>query len=711
MENNHAGNGVKPDNELIEFTYRGIDTAARLEWFYSRLGDAVLLPIPKGQKGPIFDAWQQITFKETQKETGKECDWSNINYALWRGGNLGVRLGHLSGGLCTIDADTDEILEWILENNPKLRKTLRTKGNRGAQLWIKPNGQYPQKVYKLRSQDKTDLKLEWRGDGQSVVFGEHPDTHKPYQILVNARPLETAFNEIKWPENAVLPWAKGKDSRIETNSAKSAGEHNINWFSRYRGDLETLDLVGVLEELHCEVYSRDGDCIYVECPGKEQHTNNNAETDFRVWIESGKFPSINCFHTSCGMSDLRAVCEWAESRSPGIIDRYCKEKFKPSLQREVEREQGQSPNGKHQKQANEPRQLDGVNILAFANLPIDEKATLLGNRYLCRRGGMFIVAPSGQGRSTLSIQLAVEWALERKPLGIQANGKLRVLIIQAEDDNGDVTEMSNWILKSGFSEEQLSTIERNTHIELVDDCTGKDFTKALEEICELWKPDIVIANPYESYLGADPRETDETNRFLRHVISPVIKKHKCGWIFMHHTPKTQFNKTEDFTTSDFMYRGSGCAAMSNWARAYMVFEPVNDEGLFRFVAAKRGQRIGWPKLYRYFRHSRVPGLLKWEEADDEGQAVEDLRTAKKSGNTSKPIDFVKVLECIPDDPQDKNEVFANISETCKLSRDKTRHALTYLKSQGKIFERTIPNPKPGKKGSRGLAAWSKNPGT
>ena len=72
---------------------------------------------------------------------------------------------------------------------------------------------------------------------------------------------------------------------------------------------------------------------------------------------------------------------------------------------------------------------------------------------------------------------------------------------------------------------------------------------------------------------------------------------------MHHTPKTQFNRTEDFTSSDFMYRGAGCAAMTNWARAYMVFEPVNDEGLFRFVAAKRGQRIGG----RTARQARAPG--------------------------------------------------------------------------------------------------------
>jgi hypothetical protein len=55
--------------------------------------------------------------------------------------------------------------------------------------------------------------------------------------------------------------------------------------------------------------------------------------------------------------------------------------------------------------------MKGGSVLAFADRPIDHEATLLGDRFLCRGGGMFIVAPSGQGKSTLSVQLASARAL------------------------------------------------------------------------------------------------------------------------------------------------------------------------------------------------------------------------------------------------------------------------------------------------------------
>jgi hypothetical protein len=68
------------------------------------------------------------------------------------------------------------------------------------------------------------------------------------------------------------------------------------------------------------------------------------------------------------------------------------------------------------KKADEDREMTGGSILDFANAPVDTTATLLGDRYLCRGGGMFVVAPSGQGKSSLSCQLAVEWAIGVGPL-------------------------------------------------------------------------------------------------------------------------------------------------------------------------------------------------------------------------------------------------------------------------------------------------------
>src|SRR6266699_3547483 len=50
------------------------------------------------------------------------------------------------------------------------------------------------------------------------------------------------------------------------------------------------------------------------------------------------------------------------------------------------------------------RKLAGASFLNFSKRTIDESKTLLGNRYICRGGGAFIVAPSGQGKSVLVAQ-------------------------------------------------------------------------------------------------------------------------------------------------------------------------------------------------------------------------------------------------------------------------------------------------------------------
>ena len=47
---------------------------------------------------------------------------------------VGVLLGN---GIYAIDVDSDELANQFLELNPGLRNTLRTKGARGCQFWIK----------------------------------------------------------------------------------------------------------------------------------------------------------------------------------------------------------------------------------------------------------------------------------------------------------------------------------------------------------------------------------------------------------------------------------------------------------------------------------------------------------------------------------------------------------------------------------------------
>ena len=153
------------------------------------------------------------------------------------------------------------------------------------------------------------------------------------------------------------------------------------------------------------------------------------------------------------------------------------------------------------------RELKGGSILDYASQKIDPKATLLGNRWLCRRGGAFVVAPSGMGKSSFSMQAAAQWAVGREAFGISPNGKpLKILIVQAEDDDGDCTEMARVIKHLGFSNSEKDLLSVNTHIEHVNDVCGEGFIKHLDCFLEQYPADLVIINPFTAYLGGDDKD-------------------------------------------------------------------------------------------------------------------------------------------------------------------------------------------------------------
>jgi hypothetical protein len=209
-------------------------------------------------------------------------------------------------------------------------------------------------------------------------------------------------------------------------------------------------------------------------------------------------------------------------------------------------------------------------------------------------------------------------------------------------------------------------------------------------------PDIVIINPYTSFLGNDAKDEKAANNFLREGLTPLLHRHGCAAIIMHHTPKTQFNPSADFTTTDFMYRGAGCASMTNWARAYLVFEPVNEEKLFRFVAAKRGQRIGWDNPVRFYRHSRVPGEIKWVTASKEevDSAISKKSKKKPAISEDKLLSVFSLVDPIAKSTAEKKMMDRGASQT------EARSAIQRFIDEDLIVEgeptrkgRGVPSPK------------------
>lgn len=155
----------------------------------SRLGvDAVLLPVRKGTKHPSVKEWQNTTFQDTRHPA--------YQASVTKAGAIGVLLGEPSQGLCSIDFDEDLALEEFLKANPALQVCLRTKGKRGANIWVILDGVIPPSR-KLKSGGK-DIG-EWRAKGNhTLIAGIHPDGGE-YFRLVDASPARLRYEDIAWP--------------------------------------------------------------------------------------------------------------------------------------------------------------------------------------------------------------------------------------------------------------------------------------------------------------------------------------------------------------------------------------------------------------------------------------------------------------------------------------------------------------------------------
>ena len=161
--------------------------------------DCVLLPIPNGEKRPMDAGWQKTTALAARKPE---------YIRRLEAGNIGVLLGRAGGGLCSIDIDSDESAEEFVKLNPRLEKTLQTRGARGRNFWVRIDGDFP-------SLAKMTDWGEWRSDGgQTVIYGKHPSGGN-YTWVVPEKPITIKFDDIVWPSHLELPWKIKVDSAYD----------------------------------------------------------------------------------------------------------------------------------------------------------------------------------------------------------------------------------------------------------------------------------------------------------------------------------------------------------------------------------------------------------------------------------------------------------------------------------------------------------------
>ena len=338
------------------------------------------------------------------------------------------------------------------------------------------------------------------------------------------------------------------------------------------------------------------------------------------------------------------------------------------------------------KNATDPAMV-GVEMHSFEELfsfvPKEDNTTLLGDRWVCQGGQLLIVGQSGVGKSSLTVQASMFWALGLPFFGIKPKRQLKSLFIQAENDTGDMAEIVQGVMRyvvdnSGLPQAQaVKLLTENITFARVTSQTGADFIDVVGRLLDKKGGcDLVFGDPLLSYIGDDISQQSVASSFLRGLCNPIAFQRKFAWVWSHHTGKPQGDSKSraHWNTNDFAYVGLGSSELTNWARAICVLQTTREDGTFRLLLAKRGRRagvvdeIGDSTTQIGLRHGQVG--LYWEPC----ALPTEEQTTKEKGKPGAPSALSEVekqeaiafISCFPENEQLRTSTMQACKDRFKL---------------------------------------------
>jgi hypothetical protein len=351
---------------------------------------------------------------------------------------------------------------------------------------------------------------------------------------------------------------------------------------------------------------------------------------------------------------------------------------------------------------------NGSEQFSFADLMAFDSAhdpnCLVGNRYLVRGGSSLWAGGSGYGKSSLELQLAVYWACGVPCFGLRPVRPLKSLIIQAENDRGDMGEQLQGVI-AGIAaagdldlEGRRELIERNLGIHRAIGKSGNAFLALLDSLIEIDRPDFVWIDPLFAFAGCDLTDPAATGHFLRDGLMPIAAKRMVAVNVIHHVGKpvrdpAAKKASSDMAEIDFQYLGFGTSEVQNAFRAVNILVPAKD-GMFRLVLSKRGERAGakdtegrWCRSI-YLQHSKQ-GIC-WLQVE-----APEKPTANKAALKYSEEDILDEMSMVKG--WAAKALQAHMKDDCGMSEKTFYRLWKDLKTDGKIRldadENWIKNPK------------------
>ncbi len=280
---------------------------------------------------------------------------------------------------------------------------------------------------------------------------------------------------------------------------------------------------------------------------------------------------------------------------------------------------------------------DGPEFATLGSLPSvadGDPAELIRSRFLCRGCGCLLIGQTGYGKSSLILQLATAFTLGRPTLGLTPARALRCLIVQAENDNGDLAEVRDG-LRCGLPQAGVGTLAEvdaalaRLPVLTVDTVSGDRFPPFLARAlsrCPEGMPDLVFVDPLLAFYGGDTSDQEGASAWLRAGLNPILHRTGAALVLVHHTPKPASLRNQDPSREphdlDYAYLGLGSVEWPGWARATLSLQAVKGaDGIFMLRAGKRGRHLGWADadgtatVRRFIAHAKERGPIYWREPD------------------------------------------------------------------------------------------------
>ena len=249
--------------------------------------------------------------------------------------------------------------------------------------------------------------------------------------------------------------------------------------------------------------------------------------------------------------------------------------------------------------------------------PKKDPDNLIGNRWITRGSSMIISGGTGIGKSSLMMQIIVRWCLGLDFFGIKPVKQLKIGVIQAENDRGELAEAFRGVTHTmRLTGDQMRHLNTNLEFRTETIRTGELFLAYARRFIHKSKLDLIVADPLFSYFGGDLSDQSEVSVFLRNKLQPILHETKVAWIWMHHVSKPQRKEGgEPLTTMELAHSGFGSSELANWAREIAVLHEVGQFKPRRFQLAfcKRGSRLGLESPILNVQHSATG--IQWEECN------------------------------------------------------------------------------------------------